>query len=67
MIVERNGRSPSIHPSARVAPSAQLIGDATIGEHCYIDYNVVLESSGAPIQIQDHVIILANTVIRKPT
>jgi carbonic anhydrase/acetyltransferase-like protein (isoleucine patch superfamily) len=64
MIIERNGRSPSIHSSARVAPSAQIIGDVTIGEHCYIDYNVVIESSGAPIQIHDHVIVLANTVIR---
>ncbi len=64
MIIERNGRSPSLHPSAKIAPSAQLIGDVTIGEQCYIDYNVVIESSGAPIQIQDHVISLANTVIR---
>ena len=64
MIIERNGCSPSIHPSARVAPSAQIIGDVTIGEQCYVDYNVVIESSGAPIQIQDHVIVLANAVIR---
>ncbi len=64
MLIKRNGRAPSIHPTARIAPSAQIIGDVTIGAECYVDYNVVIESSGAPIKIQDHVIILANSVIR---
>src|SRR5215472_3808436 len=54
----------TIHPSAVVAASAQIIGNVSIGESCYIDYNVVIESSGTPIEIADHVIVLANSVIR---
>jgi carbonic anhydrase/acetyltransferase-like protein (isoleucine patch superfamily) len=64
MIVSRNGLTPAIHPSSVVAPSAQIIGNVTIGEHCYIDYNVVIESSGTPISIGNETIILANSVIR---
>ena len=64
MLITRNGQSPTIHPSTIVASSAQIIGNVTIGESCYIDYNVVLESSGTPIEIADHVIVLANSVVR---
>jgi len=62
--ISRNGSSPATHSSAKLALSAQIIGDVMIGEHCFIDYNVVIESSGAPIRIEDHVIVLANPVIR---
>jgi len=64
MLVKRNGHAPDIHPSAIIAPSAQIIGNVSIGEQCYIDYNVVIESSDTPITIADHVIIFANSVIR---
>jgi carbonic anhydrase/acetyltransferase-like protein (isoleucine patch superfamily) len=64
MFIRRNGQTPGIHPSAVVASSAQIIGNVSIGASCYIDYNVVIESSGVPIEIADHVIILANSVIR---
>ena len=64
MLITRNGLAPHVHPSTVVASSAQIIGNVSIGEHCYIDYNVVIESSGTPIEIADHVIVLANSVIR---
>jgi len=64
MFITRNGQAPTVHPSAVVASSAQIIGNVSIGESCYIDYNVVIESSGPPIEIADHVIVLANSVIR---
>jgi carbonic anhydrase/acetyltransferase-like protein (isoleucine patch superfamily) len=64
MLTTRNGQAPIVHPSAVVASSAQIIGNVSIGASCYIDYNVVIESSGAPIEIADHVIVLANAVIR---
>jgi carbonic anhydrase/acetyltransferase-like protein (isoleucine patch superfamily) len=64
VLISRNGQSPNIHPSAVIASTAQIVGNVSIGEGCYIDYNVVIESSGAPIEIGGHVIILANSVIR---
>jgi carbonic anhydrase/acetyltransferase-like protein (isoleucine patch superfamily) len=64
MLITRNGQSPIVHPSAVIASSAQVIGNVSIGESCYIDYNAVIESSGTPVEIADHVIVLANAVIR---
>jgi len=64
MILTRNDHTPTIHPTAIIAPSAHIIGNVSIGAHCYVDYNVVIASSGAPIVIADHVIVLATTVIR---
>jgi carbonic anhydrase/acetyltransferase-like protein (isoleucine patch superfamily) len=64
VFVKRNGQSPNIHSSAVIAPTAQIVGNVSVGEGCYVDYNVVIESSGTPIEIGDHVIILANSVIR---
>ncbi len=64
MIITRNGRTPSIASTAVVAPSAQVVGDVAIGQRCYIDYGVVIESGGEPVVIGDETIVLANSVIR---
>jgi carbonic anhydrase/acetyltransferase-like protein (isoleucine patch superfamily) len=64
MLISRNGIKPKVDATSFVAPSAQVIGNVAIGEQCYIDYNVVIESSGASILIGNQAIILANTVVR---
>jgi carbonic anhydrase/acetyltransferase-like protein (isoleucine patch superfamily) len=64
MIISRNGQTPRIDRSAKISSSAQIIGNVTIGEQTFIDYNVVIASSGPPIHIADHVLIFANSVIR---
>ena len=64
MIVSRNGLTPTIGSTTVVAASAQIVGNVTIGEHCFIDYNVVIESSGTPITLGNGIIVLANSVIR---
>lgn len=64
MLVARDGREPDVHPSAVVAATAVLVGDVTVGARCYIDHGVVLESSGAPITVEDECVILANAVVR---
>jgi carbonic anhydrase/acetyltransferase-like protein (isoleucine patch superfamily) len=64
MIMSRNGFIPNVRSTSVVAHSAQIIGNVAIGERCYIDYNVVIESGGPPITIGDETIILANSVVR---
>ncbi len=64
MLISRNGFTPAVGLTSVVAPSAQIVGNVTIGERCYVDYNVVIESSGAPITIGDETLIFANSVIR---
>jgi len=64
MLVSRNGVAPRIDPSARVAPTASVVGDVTVGAGCYVDYGVVIASSGPPVVLGEGVSVLANAVIR---
>jgi carbonic anhydrase/acetyltransferase-like protein (isoleucine patch superfamily) len=64
MLVSRSGIAPRIDPSARVATTASIVGDVTIGPECYVDYGVVIASSGPPVILGEGVTVLANAVIR---
>lgn len=64
MLIARNGDTPRVHPSARVALTAQIVGNVTIGPRCFVDYGAVIASGGPPIQLDEGVIVLANAVIR---
>lgn len=64
MLVSRNGIAPRIDPSARIAPTATLVGDVTVGPACYIDYGAVIASSGPPVVLGEGVSVLANAVVR---
>jgi carbonic anhydrase/acetyltransferase-like protein (isoleucine patch superfamily) len=62
-ILSFGGRTPLVHPTAFVAPGAQLIGDIEIGPDASIWYNCVLRgdvnriSIGARTNIQDGSVI----------
>ena len=64
MLVARNGTAPKVHPTARIAPTASVVSDVTVAANCYIDYGVVIASSGPPIELNEGVSVLANAVIR---
>jgi carbonic anhydrase/acetyltransferase-like protein (isoleucine patch superfamily) len=46
------GKSPRIHPTAFIAPTAVIIGDVTIEERASVWYNAVVRSDFAPIVIR---------------
>ena len=54
------GRSPTVHPSAFVAPTAVLIGDVTVGEDASVWFGCVLRGDmdrieiGARSNVQDN-------------
>ena len=64
MLIARNGIAPKIDPTARIAPTAAVVGDVTIAANCYVDYGVVIASAGPPVEVGEGVSILANAVIR---
>lgn len=64
MLVDRSGRFPSVAPSARIAPSAQVVGDVRIAEECVIDHGAVLAGSGTPVVLGAGSVVMANAVIR---
>ena len=43
--------APEIHPTAYVAPSADVIGDVRLGEHASVWYGCVLRGDIAPIHV----------------
>jgi len=64
MLVARNGIAPKVEPTARIASTATVVGDVTIAADCYVDYGVVIASSGPPIELGAGVSVLANAVVR---
>jgi carbonic anhydrase/acetyltransferase-like protein (isoleucine patch superfamily) len=64
MLYARCGAAPNIHPDARIAPTASIVGDVAIGAGAYVDHHVLVASAGPRIVIGDDAVILAGTVIR---
>src|SRR5215468_3988318 len=46
------GKSPRIHPTAFIAPTASIIGDVTIEENASVWYNAVLRADFGPIVVR---------------
>ena len=63
MIRSLRGKTPSIPTSAFIAPSADIIGDVTIGESSSVWYTCVLRGDVMPILIGDKSNIQDGTVI----
>jgi carbonic anhydrase/acetyltransferase-like protein (isoleucine patch superfamily) len=46
------GKSPRIHPSCFIAPTATIVGDVTIEENASVWYNAVVRADFSPIVIR---------------
>jgi len=46
------GKSPRIHPTAFIAPTATIIGDVTVEENASVWYNAVVRADFSPIVIR---------------
>ena len=64
MILEHGGTSPTIDPTARIAPNATLSGDVTIGANCSIGFGAVLTAESGPIRLGSNVVIMDTAVLR---
>lgn len=64
MILTHQGKTPTIHPTAFVAPTATICGDVKIGAHCRIMFGACVVAEGGSIEIGSHGIVLENAVIR---
>ena len=64
-IITFNGRTPRVHPTAFVAPTAVLIGDVEVGEDSSIWFGAVLRGDheehgiriGARVSVQDNCVL----------
>ena len=64
MIISHKGETPSIHPSAYVAPTATICGDVTIGPNCRVMHGAAIIAEGGRITIGEQCIIFENAVVR---
>lgn len=64
MIVEHEGQSPRIHPSAYIAPNAVVSGDVEIGPECRVLFGAVITDDGGPVRIGGRVTIMENALVR---
>lgn len=63
MLIEYRGKTPKVHPSAFVAPTAVLIGDVEVGEESSIWFGTVLRGDNGPIRIGARTSIQDNSVV----
>jgi carbonic anhydrase/acetyltransferase-like protein (isoleucine patch superfamily) len=64
MLIEHEGRRPSIAASAYVAPTAVVCGDVVVGEDARILFGAVLTAEGGPIEVGERCIVMENAVVR---
>jgi carbonic anhydrase/acetyltransferase-like protein (isoleucine patch superfamily) len=64
MLLEHNGVAPKVDPSARIAPTAVLCGNVTVGANASIGFGAVLTAESGPVAIGANCIIMDTAVIR---
>ena len=64
MIVTHLDKSPRIHPSAYVAPSATVCGDVIVGPGCRIMFGSCVVAEGGSVELGENCIVMENAVIR---
>jgi carbonic anhydrase/acetyltransferase-like protein (isoleucine patch superfamily) len=63
MIISYRGKTPKVHPSAFIAPTAVLIGDVEVGEESSIWFGAVLRGDEGPIRIGKRTSVQDNAVL----
>jgi carbonic anhydrase/acetyltransferase-like protein (isoleucine patch superfamily) len=53
-----------VHPASRIAPTAVLCGDVTVGPNCSIGFGAVLTAESGPIVIGANCVIMDTAVLR---
>ena len=64
MIIEHDGKTPTIDPTARIAPTAVICGDVTVGAGTSVGFGAVLTAESGPIDVGAHCVVMENAVIR---
>jgi carbonic anhydrase/acetyltransferase-like protein (isoleucine patch superfamily) len=64
VLIEHEGRRPTVDPSAWVAPTAVLSGDVRVGPDCRVLFGAVLTDEGGPVTLGAETIVMENALIR---
>jgi carbonic anhydrase/acetyltransferase-like protein (isoleucine patch superfamily) len=64
MLIRHRGKTPSIDPTAFVAPTATLVGDVRVGPRARIMYGTVLDAEGSYVEVGEACVISEHAVLR---
>lgn len=64
MLYEHGGKRPTIDPACRIAPTAVVCGDVTIGANCSVGFGAVLTAESGAIRIGQNCVVMDTAVIR---
>ena len=64
MLIAHAGKTPTVDPTAYVAPNAVLCGDVSVGAGCRILFGAQVIAEGGSIAIGRECIVLENAVLR---
>jgi carbonic anhydrase/acetyltransferase-like protein (isoleucine patch superfamily) len=64
MLIEHLGKRPAIDATARIAPTAVICGDVTVGPDTSVGFGAVLTAETGPIVIGRGCVIMENAVVR---
>ncbi|MDN3297148.1 gamma carbonic anhydrase family protein [Streptomyces ficellus] len=64
LLLEHDGRTPTVDPTAYVAPNATLSGDVRVGPDCRVLFGAVLTAEGGPVELGEGCIVMENAVLR---
>ena len=67
MIITYRGKTPKVHPTAFIAPTAVLIGDVEVGEESSIWFGAVLRGDNGPIRVGARTSVQDNAVLHVMT
>lgn len=58
------GKSPAIPTDTRIAPTAVVSGEVSIGHNCSIGFGTVLTAESGPIRIGDNCVVMDGAILR---
>jgi carbonic anhydrase/acetyltransferase-like protein (isoleucine patch superfamily) len=64
VLIEHRGESPTVHPSAYVAPTAVLCGAVHVGPEARILFGAVLTAEDGAIEVGARCVVMENAVLR---
>ena len=64
MLIEHRGKTPHVHPSAYVAPTAVVCGAVRIGADARILFGAVLTAEDGEVRVGDRTVVMENALVR---
>ena len=64
MLLEHDGATPTVDPTARIAPNATVCGDVTVGANTSIGFGAVLTAESGPVRIGANCVVMDTAVLR---